>query len=100
MLTAILFYFVVDVKFRLSPDEYEPFLSSDFKLQCTAYATVQETKQMWLGKATQCFAQSEIQFKFPSGFQYATVGMYVHASYFIIVMDNSRRTFHCNTGVC
>ena len=81
MFTVILFsFFVVEVKFTLSPDEYEPFLSSEVKLQCTAYATVQETKQMWLGKATQSFAQAKIQCKFPSGFQYATVGMYMHAS--------------------
>lgn len=68
---------VVEVKFRLSPDEYEPFLTSEAKLQCTAYATVKETKQMWLGKATQCFAQAKIHCKFPSGFQYATVGTYM-----------------------
>lgn len=69
-------FYVVAVKFRLSPEEYEPFLSSEVKLQCTIFATVKETKQMWLGKATQCFAPLEIHCRLPSGFQYATIGLY------------------------
>jgi len=69
------FIYVVDVKFRLFPEEYEPFLSCEAKLQCTVFATVKETKQMWLGKATQSFAPPRIRCRFPSGFQYASVGM-------------------------
>ena len=70
----IYIFFVVEVKFRLHPEEYEPFLSSEVKLQCTVFASVKETKQMWLGKATQCFASPKIQCRVPSGIQHATVG--------------------------
>lgn len=74
LLKCTISVFVVDIKFRLLPEEYEPFLSSEAKLQCTVYATVKETKQMWLGKATQCFAPPRIRSGSLSGSQFALVG--------------------------
>jgi len=58
----------------LAPEEYEPFLSSENKLQCSVFATVKETKQMWMGKVTQEFVDPRIQCVLPSGFKSAKIG--------------------------
>ena len=58
----------------MSPDEYENILSSETKLRCTAIASVEEHQQIWVGKATQEFAKSRIQFELPSNYESVEIG--------------------------